>query len=77
MVCPCKGVSASIETTAVEFEQQALIGKVDVDVNLGLTAKFGVRNMPTVLYLKNGEVLDKQVGATSKMVLKEKLKAIL
>jgi len=70
-------VSASIETTAVEFEQQALIGKVDVDVNLGLTAKFGVRNMPTVLYLKNGEVLDKQVGATSKMVLKEKLKAIL
>ncbi len=70
-------MSASIETTAVEFEQQALIGKVDVDVNLGLTAKFGVRNMPTVLYLKNGEVLDKQVGATSKMVLKEKLKAIL
>lgn len=70
-------MSASIETTAVEFEQQALIGKVDVDVNLGLTAKFGVRNMPTVLYLKNGEVLDKQIGATSKMVLKEKLKAIL
>jgi thioredoxin 1 len=73
---PCKGVSAAIETMANEYEE-VLIGKVDVDVNPGLTSKFGVRNMPTVLYLKNGEVLDKQVGATTKMVLEEKLKAIL
>jgi thioredoxin 1 len=73
---PCKGVSAAIETMANEYEE-VLIGKVDVDVNPGLTSKFGVRNMPTVLYLKNGEILDKQVGATSKMVLEEKLKAIL
>ena len=74
---PCKSVTASIEVMAQEYEGQVVIGKVDVDTNPKLTMKFGVRNMPTILYLKDGEVLDKHVGSTSKVVLEEKLKAIL
>ena len=74
---PCKTVSASIDALANEYEGQVLIGKVDVDTNPNLTLKYGVRNMPTILYMKDGIVLDKQVGSTSKMILEEKLKAIL
>ncbi|MBL4703893.1 MAG: thioredoxin family protein, partial [Flavobacteriales bacterium] len=74
---PCKSVSASILTLAEEYEGRVVIGKVDVDINPELTLMFKVRNMPTVLYLKNGEVIDKHVGATTKLVLEEKLKAIL
>ena len=74
---PCKMVSAAIENLATDYNEEVIIGKVDVDKNPGLTSKFGVRNMPTVLYLKNGSVSDKHVGATSKEVLEEKLKTIL
>jgi len=74
---PCKTVNASIEAMAAEYGEQVVIGKVDVDINPELTSKFGVISMPTVLYLKNGEILAKHVGATSKVVLEEKLKAIL
>lgn len=74
---PCKAVSASIDALAEDYKEQVLIGKVDVDINPGLSIKFGVRNMPTILFIKNGEVVDKQVGATSKLVLEEKLKAVL
>lgn len=74
---PCKGVSASIEALAIVYNDHAHIGKVDVDINPELCLKFGVRNMPTILYLKNGKVVDKHVGSTSKEVLEEKLKAIL
>ena len=72
---PCKTVSASIDALANEYEGQVLIGKVDVDTNPNLTLKYGVRNMPTILYIKDGKVVDKQVGSTSKMILEEKLKA--
>ena len=74
---PCKTVSASIEVMSEEYKDQVVIGKVDVDVNPELTSKFGIRSMPTVLYMKNGEIVDKHVGATSKVILEEKLKAIL
>ena len=74
---PCKGVGVAINVLAEEYEGKAIIGKVDVDVNPALSLKFGVRNMPTVLYIKNGEVLNKQVGSTSKEVLEEKLKLLL
>ena len=53
------------------------IGKCDVDENSDLPAQFGVRNIPTVLFIKNGEVVEKQVGATTKQALAEKLKSIL
>ncbi len=74
---PCKSVTAAIEVIAKEYDGQVVIGKVDVDTNPKLTSKFGVRNMPTILYLKDGEVMGKHVGSTSKMVLEEKLKLIL
>lgn len=74
---PCKKIGPEIEALAKEYEGQAIIGKCDVDSNDGLTGKFGVRNIPTVLFIKGGEVVDKQVGAAPKSTFEEKLKAIL
>ena len=74
---PCKTVSDSIESLATEYGEKVIMGKIDVDANPKLTAMFGVRNMPTVLFVKNKEVLNKHVGSTSKLVLEEKLKLIL
>ena len=74
---PCRMIGPHIEEMAKEYDGKALIAKVNVDTNLEKTYKNGVRSIPTVLYLKNGEVVDKQVGATSKKVLSDKLDAIL
>ena len=74
---PGKKIAPEIEALAKEYEGQAIIGKCDVDSNDGLTGKFGVRNIPTVLFIKNGEVVDKQVGAAPKSTFEDKLKAIL
>jgi thioredoxin 1 len=74
---PCRMISPIIEEMAKEYEGKALVGKVDVDNNPGISMKYNVRSIPTVLYLRNGEIVDKQVGATSKKVLTDKLEAIL
>ncbi len=74
---PCRKIGPLVEELASEYEGQAVIGKVNVEDEDELAAKFGIRNIPTVLYIKNGEVVDKQVGACSKSVLEDKLKAIL
>lgn len=74
---PCKKIAPDIEALAKEYEGQAIVGKCDVDSNDELTGKFGVRNIPTVLFIKNGEVVDKQVGAAPKSTFEDKLKAIL
>ena len=74
---PCKKIAPDVEALAEEYKDQVIIGKCDVDDNDELTGKFGVRNIPTVLFIKNGEVVEKQVGATTKQALAEKLKAIL
>lgn len=74
---PCKKIAPEIEALAKEYEGQAIVGKCDVDSNDGLTGKFGVRNIPTVLFIKNGEVVDKQVGATGKSALQAKVDALL
>jgi thioredoxin 1 len=66
-----------IEEMANEYEGKALNGKVNVDTNPGVSAKFGVRNIPTILFIKNGEVADKSVGAVPKAQLTAKLDAIL
>jgi thioredoxin 1 len=55
-------IAPHIEKMANDYEGRAVIGKVDVDNNPGLTAKFGVRNIPTVIFLKGGEISDKAVG---------------
>ena len=74
---PCRMIGPHIEEMAKEYDGKALIAKVNVDSNPEISYKYGVRSIPTVLYLKNGEVVDKQVGATSKKVLSDKLDAIL
>jgi thioredoxin 1 len=74
---PCRMIAPSVEEMAKEYDGRAVIGKVDVDSNPGISMKFGVRNIPTVLYLKGGQVVDKQVGAVPKHVLAGKLNALL
>jgi thioredoxin 1 len=74
---PCKVIAPFIEELAKEYEGQAIIGKVNVDDNAGVAVKYGIRNIPTVLFIKNGEVIDKQVGAVAKKVLEDKLKSYL
>lgn len=66
-----------VEALAEEYKDQVIIGKCDVDDNDELTGKFGVRNIPTVLFIKDGEVKDKTVGAVTKAQLEEKIKALL
>ena len=74
---PCRMVAPIIEELAKDYDGKAIIGKVDVDANNEISAKYGIRNIPTILFLKNGEVMDKQVGAVQKSVLAEKLDKLL
>jgi len=60
-----------------EYQGKAVIGKVDVDTNQEVAAKYGIRNIPTILFFKDGEVVDKVVGVVPKEQLVEKLNAIL
>ena len=72
---PCRIVGPIIDELAKDYEGQAVIGKVDVDENPGISMRYGIRNIPTILFLKNGEIVDKQVGAVPKSILEQKLKA--
>jgi thioredoxin 1 len=74
---PCRMVGPLIDEMHGEYDGRAVIGKVDVDQNPGVSAQFGVRSIPTILFIKNGEVVDKVVGAVPKSTLTEKLNAIL
>ena len=74
---PCRMVAPIIEELATDFDGKAVVGKVNVDLQNEISAKYGIRNIPTILFLKNGEVMDKQVGAVQKSVLAEKLEKLL
>jgi thioredoxin 1 len=74
---PCKMIGPLVEELASEYEGKAVIGKVDVDVNPEVSAKFGIRSIPTLLVFKNGQVVDKQIGAVPKTILSAKLDAQL
>jgi len=74
---PCRMVGPIVEEVGVDYEGKAVVTKVDVDSNPGITAKYGIRNIPTILFFKNGEVADKQVGAVPKSALVAKLDALL
>ena len=74
---PCRMVGPIVEELAGEYDGKAVVGKVDVDSNPGISMKFGIRNIPTLLVFKNGEIVDKQVGAVPKHILKGKLDAQL
>ena len=74
---PCKKIGPYIEEMAENYGDRAIIGKVDVDENDELAIRYGVRNIPTVLFIRNGEVVDKQIGAAPKAALEAKLQSIL
>jgi len=74
---PCRMVGPIVEELSQEYDGRAVIGKVDVDSNPNISMNFGIRNIPTLLFFKNGQVVDKQVGAVPKGVLAGKLNAQL
>ena len=74
---PCRMVSPIVEEIGNDYEGKAIVGKLDVDSNPSITQKFGIRNIPTVLFFKNGEIADKQVGAVPKSNLVSKLEALM
>lgn len=74
---PCRMVGPIVEELSKEYDGKAVVGKVDVDSNPGISAKYGIRNIPTILLFKGGEVVDKQVGVAQKSVLAEKIDAQL
>lgn len=74
---PCRMVGPFVDEVAKDFEGRAIVGKVNVDNNPTISAKYSIRNIPTILFIKNGEVKDKQVGAAQKSVLAEKLEKLL
>ena len=74
---PCRLVTPIIDELSTEYEGKAVIGKVNVDHNAQVASKYNVRSIPTILFLKGGEVVDKQVGATTKAALEQKIAAFL
>jgi thioredoxin 1 len=72
---PCKMIGPLVEELASDYEGKAVVAKLNVDENPQMTAKFGVRNIPTLLVFKKGQVVDKQIGAVPKSVLAQKLEA--
>jgi len=72
---PCKMIGPVVEELAGEYDGKAVIGKVNVDENPNVSAKFGIRSIPTLLVFKGGEIVDKQIGAVPKQVLADKIEA--
>lgn len=74
---PCRMIAPIVEEMSQEYEGRAVIGKVDVDSNPGVAQKYGIRNIPTVLFLKDGEIVNRQVGAAPKQAFTSKLDELL
>ncbi|MFY8133095.1 MAG: thioredoxin [Bacteroidia bacterium] len=74
---PCRMVGPVVEEIANEMGDTAVIGKVDVDAEGDLAMEFGIRNIPTLLFFKDGQVVDKHVGVATKKQLQDKLAALM
>jgi len=74
---PCRMVGPIIEELAKEYEGQVVIGKLNVDDNVETPNEYGIRNIPTILFFKDGQLVDKQIGATQKSVFAAKIQALL
>ena len=74
---PCRMVSPIVEEPAEEFSGKVEIGKLNVDDNINTPNEYGIRNIPTILFFKDGKMVDKQIGATPKASLKAKVEALL
>ena len=74
---PCKRLGPIIEELAAEYDGKAVVGKCDIEENDDLTEKFGIMNVPIVVFLKDGKEVDRVVGLAMKNVYEEKLNALL
>ncbi len=74
---PCLMVGPIVAEIGEDYKEKVIVGKLDVDSNPGVASKYGIRNIPTILFFKNGEIKDKQVGAVPKSTLVNKLNALL
>jgi len=74
---PCRMVGPVVEELAKEYDGKVIIGKMDVDENVETPNEYGIRNIPTILFFKDGKLVDKQVGAVQKAVLAAKVEALL
>jgi thioredoxin 1 len=74
---PCRMVGPIVNEISEEYKDKAVVTKLNVDDSNNIAVKYGIRNIPTILFFKNGQVVDKQVGAVPKNVLLSKLQAIL
>lgn len=74
---PCRMIAPYVEQIAEEYKDKAVVAKVDVDNCPGIAARYGIRNIPTILFFKDGEQVDKQVGAVPKSNLVAKLESLL
>jgi thioredoxin 1 len=72
---PCKMIAPVVEELAKEFDQKIKVGKVDVDENPNIAGQFGIMSIPTLMFFKNGKVMEQVVGALSKVDLKKKIMA--
>jgi thioredoxin 1 len=72
---PCKMIGPVVEELAGDYEGKAVVAKLNVDENPDVTARYGIRSIPTLLVFKNGQIVDKQIGAVPKSVLASKLEA--
>ncbi|MEI6152230.1 MAG: thioredoxin [Bacteroidota bacterium] len=74
---PCRAIGPVIEELATEYAGKVNIGKVNVDVNPTLSMNFGITSIPAILFVKGGQVVDKQIGAVPKSVLDKKIQSHL
>jgi thioredoxin 1 len=74
---PCRMIAPVLSELAQEYDGKITVGKCDVEENDELAAEFGIRNIPTIIFMKDGEIVDKLVGAVPKAKLEEKFKSLL
>lgn len=74
---PCRAIAPYIEELANEYDGKIVVGKCDVEENDDIVMEFGIRNIPTILFFKNGELVDRMVGGQSKSAIQKKIDALL
>ena len=74
---PCRAIGPVIEELSVQYKDQVNVGKVNVDHNPGLSVNYGITSIPAILFIKGGQIVDKQIGAVPKSVLEKKIQAHL
>ena len=74
---PCRALAPVIAELAADYDGRIVVGKCDIEENDDIAIQYGIRSIPTILFFKNGQVVDKFVGAAPKAVLDEKFKALL